>query len=453
MHLDDDRLTALSSGAPMRGEERTHLQGCTRCRPLYRERRASHRLLAAGRLPAFDELTEKRIERHVVDAMAHAIRTPAPERAPLFSLRLVVPLALAAGIAALVLIPRTPSLPAALPAVETVAAVESATKTLAVAWSGERRETLREGAHLEASDLPTSLQTASATGLELAPHSRVHLERLGEGDTVVALEAGRIAVEVKPLLPGQRFAVRVDEVEVQVVGTAFTVARGESGLDVTVDHGRVRLVSPGRAGERFVSGGEHLHLAPHAPLEAAATDHDLGSTASSFPLGFADEPPGGAVRPPLSHGRHAMQVAVPAEPAHTVAPTPAAPAVAAVSPRAARPRGETPAATTPAAQAAAAAAEPEPTRLTFQEAFHEAAQGREEDVRRCWLQGGSVGPRQLHLVLTIQSNGRVAPQVHGEEPGLPGAFLDCVTAKARSWTFPAAGRAYEVSIPYRVGLE
>jgi hypothetical protein len=99
-------------------------------------------------------------------------------------------------------------------------------------------------------------------------------------------------------------------------------------------------------------------------------------------------------------------------------------------------------------------AEADPSPITFQQAFADAARSHQGEVERCFDQhvsGDERYERTIHLAVNVQASGRVTPPLGAEEPGLDRGFLDCVTSAAREWTFPAAGRTYEIGIPYQVG--
>jgi TolA-binding protein len=82
---------------------------------------------------------------------------------------------------------------------------------------------------------------ASRATIQAASGARVdHRSHLP--DEVVALRDGKIALEVAPLRPGERFRVVTDDAEVEVRGTAFDVVSSQGQLvSVHVTHGRVEV--------------------------------------------------------------------------------------------------------------------------------------------------------------------------------------------------------------------
>lgn len=83
----------------------------------------------------------------------------------------------------------------------------------------------------------------------------------------VRVEAGGADFDVPPdRAPRRPYRVRAGEVEVEVVGTRFSVAHAERGaVRVHVEHGRVRVRYAG--GERFVGAGEGARFGPDATTE------------------------------------------------------------------------------------------------------------------------------------------------------------------------------------------
>ncbi|HEY0709109.1 MAG TPA: FecR domain-containing protein [Polyangia bacterium] len=66
-------------------------------------------------------------------------------------------------------------------------------------------------------------------------------------ETAVKLVRGRIALEVQPRAPGQRFVVQAAPFDFVVVGTAFSVARSAGKVTLTVSEGRVAVERAGRS--------------------------------------------------------------------------------------------------------------------------------------------------------------------------------------------------------------
>ncbi|WP_437678987.1 FecR domain-containing protein [Sorangium sp. So ce131] len=105
---------------------------------------------------------------------------------------------------------------------------------------------------------------ATGATVEVGPRARVRFTPTGSGqgrfDDIVALERGRVSVEVPPLAPGVTLSVRTPETVVTVHGTRFSVERrvGPAGepeeTRVSVVEGRV-AVRHGEV-ERFLGRGE-----------------------------------------------------------------------------------------------------------------------------------------------------------------------------------------------------
>ena len=107
---------------------------------------------------------------------------------------------------------------------------------------------------------PAQTQLANVLRLEdgsvasaLTVSSEVRVVEVSPNQTVLSLVAGAARFEVTPN-PRRVFKVQAGTVEVQVIGTAFTVSRLEGQVEVTVHHGRVRVISGPQTSE--LVGGE-----------------------------------------------------------------------------------------------------------------------------------------------------------------------------------------------------
>ncbi|MFH1805327.1 MAG: FecR domain-containing protein [Pseudomonadota bacterium] len=92
-----------------------------------------------------------------------------------------------------------------------------------------------------------STQTAETRAIVLADHSMVMLApqsairvRFEGGERQIDLLRGEAFFEVTPD-EGHPFRVSSDSIDVTVLGTGFDVRRGETGTDVAVEHGLVRV--------------------------------------------------------------------------------------------------------------------------------------------------------------------------------------------------------------------
>lgn len=109
---------------------------------------------------------------------------------------------------------------------------------------------------------PGPLESPDAPAVATAPGG-IALTYQGSGRlgrSVVTWDAGTLHVEV-PAGKGLAFAVRTREGEARVVGTGFTVTRGELGTEVDVQHGGVAVTCAGEP-ERTVGPGERHTCAP-----------------------------------------------------------------------------------------------------------------------------------------------------------------------------------------------
>ncbi len=114
------------------------------------------------------------------------------------------------------------------------------------------------------------LAPASADVLTVGPHrvtraetAEVEVTRRTRDDTLVRLERGEASFDVAPLGDGEAFRVQTPELEVEVVGTAFTVHSAARCSTVEVSEGKVR-VSAGRASRLLTAGERMRHCAAAA---------------------------------------------------------------------------------------------------------------------------------------------------------------------------------------------
>jgi transmembrane sensor len=127
---------------------------------------------------------------------------------------------------------------------------------------------------LEVAELapPRVIALSDGTRITLGAGSRL-VPRASTADRLeLSVERGRARFEVQPQR-GRHFVVSAGALSVEVVGTAFSVARGAGGAEaeVAVEHGRVRVRAPGLpGGERMLGAGDSLRWpAPDAAAEAA----------------------------------------------------------------------------------------------------------------------------------------------------------------------------------------
>lgn len=113
--------------------------------------------------------------------------------------------------------------------------------------------------------------------------ARLTLARMDDQVVEVRLDGGQATFHVQPRRAGESFLVDLaKDCQVQVVGTAFTVGVDSSNAWVSVQEGRVRLLTAGA--DRFVAGGERAvcSVPPVSPNAAAsATDTPAPELASA----------------------------------------------------------------------------------------------------------------------------------------------------------------------------
>jgi len=99
----------------------------------------------------------------------------------------------------------------------------------------------------------------------------------GAGRRSVTLLSGQAFFEVTPA-PARPFVVDAGTVSVRVTGTAFDVARSESGVAVAVRSGTVTVSGQGRGAVAELAGGQQLRLARDGLLaRGAVAPDDVGA--------------------------------------------------------------------------------------------------------------------------------------------------------------------------------
>lgn len=142
---------------------------------------------------------------------------------------------------------------------------------------------LVEGSAVETADEPIDVRLAEGTTIEVAAQSRLALSTMRENEVVVHLDRGRARFDVAHRSSGA-FRVRTttlhgEDVEVRVVGTAFSVARGD---DVRVDVERGRVEVRARGGVERLDAGSVWRLGPpDTPEQDASEANDNGSPTES----------------------------------------------------------------------------------------------------------------------------------------------------------------------------
>jgi len=118
--------------------------------------------------------------------------------------------------------------------------------------------------------------------------STVDVGLISPSYTELELAKGSARFDVAPN-PGRRFAVRVGDVRVEVLGTRFTVERNDPKVRVAVERGRVRVIWPG--GEGTLSTGEEGVFPPASASAATTADpRPEAATGEAEPPALTDTP-------------------------------------------------------------------------------------------------------------------------------------------------------------------
>lgn len=165
-----------------------------------------------------------------------------------------------------------------MPALVTAAAAAAAAVTFVVARptpvDGPAVATIGAGSALVA-DGAARTYALGDHAVEVAPASRVTVERLEGRAALLRLEKGEASFEVAPLSGDERFRVVAGHASVEVVGTRFTVRDEADCTVVAVTRGKVRAA--GREGTgRFLGAGETARFCAADPAVAAALPGEAG---------------------------------------------------------------------------------------------------------------------------------------------------------------------------------
>lgn len=431
------KLEAFASSALPDDERRdvlAHLPSCPACRE-EAARLASLRRVLANLSPYEPEDAEwRRIDRAVLKAMDSALeeqRAPATTGwldawLPAFSMAAasaVVLLATFVGLSS----PVPPEAPRAEAARSGAVAVALGDGVRVVEPGGASHlltgGAVDEGDALEVADAALTLQTAPATGVRLAPRSRVGLDRLALGRTSFRVDSGELAAEVKPLAAGATFQVRAADLLVSVRGTAFRVVREVSLTRVEVAHGLV-LVEREGGGAVLVPGPGSVEVPDGAPLVAEIVKRTLSpETETAFPLGLTDRPLSELAALPPQH------VEPPAPALEPAASAPVAVAALAPAPQPARLSQ----ARAVALREAFSACLREPTRSGALASCYEHALNRDRSLT------GS-----LTLTVSIDRDGAVRSV---EASRTSAGFLSCAQQIVRRCEQPGTGEDVQLELP------
>jgi tetratricopeptide (TPR) repeat protein len=123
------------------------------------------------------------------------------------------------------------------------------------------------GATFEGGDDDVRVDLADGTTIDLDAHGRLELASRDARQTRFRVRRGRAHFEVAPQ-HGRTFVVQARDVEVVVVGTAFSVQLDDRLIEVHVDHGIVEVRRPG-VETRRLSAGEELRIGEPEPIATA----------------------------------------------------------------------------------------------------------------------------------------------------------------------------------------
>jgi hypothetical protein len=123
--------------------------------------------------------------------------------------------------------------------------------------------------------------------VSISPSTQVSFRSRPDGQIDLDLQRGKVDCDVNPRPGRPLFAVHAADVDVAVVGTAFSVARSGAEVTVRVSRGKVSVT---RAGEQvYVAAGENwpadtrVALADPDPGSGSVSDPDPGSVSDPDP--------------------------------------------------------------------------------------------------------------------------------------------------------------------------
>lgn len=118
----------------------------------------------------------------------------------------------------------------------------------------------------------SKMMLADGSEAVLSPDARVQIEEQGETQVRIAQTAGSVRYDVVPN-PKRKFAVKVGDVTVNVLGTAFSVTLKDQKVTVVVDRGHVEVEGPSPDGgtrKTELHVGDSLQVAAFLPKDVPA---------------------------------------------------------------------------------------------------------------------------------------------------------------------------------------
>ncbi len=152
------------------------------------------------------------------------------------------------------------------------AAIAAASIVSVIAYR-TRTETSVATAPAPTASAPAKMVLVDGSEVVLSPDAQVKIEEQGEELIRVAQTAGEARYDVTPN-PKRRFVVRVGDVTVRVLGTAFTVDLAHEKVKVHVVRGRVEIDDGRKTTELAL--GETLEVAAHRPAEPPVPSASAG---------------------------------------------------------------------------------------------------------------------------------------------------------------------------------
>ncbi|MDB4956930.1 MAG: hypothetical protein JWO36_4499, partial [Myxococcales bacterium] len=154
-------------------------------------------------------------------------------------------------------------------------AVVGAIAVMLVALRMDRRTQLAQSSSYVVTPVGgASRFTVGDAVIDAGSDTSVEVKQEASGVVTLVLARGSVDCDVTPRPGRPPFFVKAGDITVEVVGTRFTVARGNAGVRVDVSRGKVRVASTD--GERFVTAGDTwtnaiTGVAPSEPQRQPAT--------------------------------------------------------------------------------------------------------------------------------------------------------------------------------------
>ncbi|WP_199553399.1 FecR family protein [Sandaracinobacteroides hominis] len=129
--------------------------------------------------------------------------------------------------------------------------------------------------HITGTGEVSAVQLADGSAVQLGPASAIAVE-YAVGERTVRLLSGQAWFDVKHN-PAAPFRVVAGDVRTTVLGTSFDVRRIAGSTDVSVRHGRVRVMDRGvaPASVRELAAGQWVRISPEHEIEAGVDNADL----------------------------------------------------------------------------------------------------------------------------------------------------------------------------------